>query len=535
MLGMLGFWINQNRQNEANRSFGIAGLLRHWRLVSLCGASALMLGVLFASSKPITYTASTQLLLYNRELQPGNEPIVTPGRGDTPLLENAIEIFKSRTVLSKVVGTLNLGQDPEFLSDTLWEYAMDWVVGPPIGILDENERALEHMKSKIAVERVGLSHTILVKYTSLDPNKAAVIANEIARSASQIRTNTDSGSPTKASLVRERLQGLGPSAYVISTADPPGHPDGPRRLVVALAAAIVGLGIGTTLAFLLDFTDRTFRTATQVKNALGLECFGAIPCLQQTYKSRRKPPTTEDGFFERHGEFRSLTAETTDPALYQALTRARVVLCSTLALRTIGVTSTIPGEGATTVAAMLASLLAKSGRAVLIVDGVRSNRSLSQAAAWNALPPSMRSPQSAALLGTGAARDTGTGVDILTIAEPIVMDTDAVWWTRVHEILCEAENCYDRVIVDLPALTSGPDVQIAAQKLDGLLLVLQWGGCGTELVQRALELSGGARSKFAGAILNMADRRLIGSYGDKLTAVEIAPAARRFAIHTPRS
>ncbi len=530
MMGIEGIPTDQTRQVEPTHLFGLAGLLRHWKLVSLCGASALMLGLFFAACKPITYTASTQLLIYNRELQPGPDPVIMPGRGDTALLENAIEIFKSRNVLIKVVATLNLSQDAEFLSDTLGQIAMDWAVGPPNAILDESERALEHIKTKIVVERVGLSHTILIKFTSSDPNKAAVIANEIAQSASQVRTNTDSGSPTKASLVRERLQGLGPSAYVISTADPPSQPDGPPRIVIVLAPAIIGLGIGTALALLLDCMDRTVRTARQVENLLGLDWLGTIPRLRHGCKARSKPQTTEHGYFEPRGEFRALTGETPDPALCQALDRARVVLGSLPALRTIGVTSAIPGEGATTVASALAHLLARSGKTVLIVDGVRGKRSISLATASSALPPSTSLPQAAALLGTGVARDTVNGLDILPIREPTAMDTEPAWWARMHEILCEAANCYDLVIVDLPALTSGPDVQIAAQKLDGLLLVLKWGGCEAELIQRALELSGSARFKIVGAILNIADRRLIGSYGDKLAEAEIALAGRRPAI-----
>ena len=41
---------------------------------------------------------------------------------------------------------------------------------------------------------------------------------------------------------------------------------------------------------------------------------------------------------------------------------------------------------------------------------------------------------------------------------------------------------YDLVIVDMPALATGPDVRAAAQSLDGFLLVVKWGATESELV-----------------------------------------------------
>jgi Mrp family chromosome partitioning ATPase len=403
-------------------------------------------------------------------------------------------------------------------------------------VLDEDSatqaRILEHLEEKVAVARVGTSHIISLKVTAAEPQKAALIANEIAQSASQIRTNTDSGSPTRATLVRERLQGLGPSALVISVADPPSYPDGPRQIVILLTALVAGLGLGTMLALFLDFRDRTIRTSTQVQNFLGLECLGSIPLLRR--RSRRdKLPT--HGPSASPSDFGPWPGEPPDPALCRALNRASVVIFSIFALRTIGVTSAMPADGATTVAAALAHLLARSGKRVLLVDGVRSKLSLARATGTPLAQPAEGPPAELAVLGARFLSDTRTGVDILSIGEPASIAMDAAWWNRMHEILREAANCYDRIIVDLPALTSGPDVQIAAPMLDGLLLVLKWGGSQMEQIRRALDLLGSSRGKFVGVVLNKADNRLIGRYGDKLAAAEMALADWRPAVNGPGS
>src|SRR6185295_12792666 len=123
---------------------------RHWKVVGLCAGAALVVGVVVAAYRPITYTASTQLLIYNRELQPGPERVISPGRVDAVLVENTVEIFKSRNVLSKVIQSLNLSQDVEFASSSPSQIVKDWLVGAPSASLDEDSgtqaRALEHLE-----------------------------------------------------------------------------------------------------------------------------------------------------------------------------------------------------------------------------------------------------------------------------------------------------------------------------------------------------------------------------------------------------
>jgi len=199
------------------------------------------------------------------------------------------------------------------------------------------------------------------------------------------------------------------------------------------------------------------------------------------------------------------------------------------------VTSAAPGEGATTVAVTLAHESARSGKKVLIVDGVRANWSLSRATAASGGRRSTKLPGRSGLFGTSVVSDERTGLDVLSIGDLTAIDSDVVWWNHMDEVLHEVTVSYDLVVIDLPSLASGPEVRMAAQMLDGLLLVLKWGGTPAELVQRRLDLSGGARSKFVGVVLNLADERLIGRYGDKLAGAEASLAARRPVMDDPGS
>src|SRR5262249_12430798 len=88
---------------------------------------------------------------------------------------------------------------------------------------------------------------------------------------------------------------------------------------------------------------------------------------------------------------------------------------------------------------------------------------------------------------------------------------------------------YDAVVVGLPPLESGPELRMAAQNLDGILLVLKWGATDVDKVERAIAVSGVGASEFIGAVLNMMDERMVGKFGDKLWAAEAKLVARRRA------
>ncbi len=71
----------------------------------MVGALFLVLGLVVAALRPASYTASTQLLVYVRELQPGPEPVISAGRADLTQVENEIEIIRSRGLLASHAST----------------------------------------------------------------------------------------------------------------------------------------------------------------------------------------------------------------------------------------------------------------------------------------------------------------------------------------------------------------------------------------------------------------------------------------------
>jgi Mrp family chromosome partitioning ATPase/capsular polysaccharide biosynthesis protein len=522
--------------------FGIGSFLRHARFIGACGLACLMLAGVAAVLKPTKYTASTQLLIYNRELLPGAEPVILKGRADVSLVQNEIELVQSRSVLTRVVEALDLDKaaaETSLLGSVL-NTVSGWFSRPAAGPSAASQaavaRAVESLKDKLSIRRVGTSHAISIAVTESDPAMAAQIANEVARAYIQARAAASTPEASRDLALRERLQGLGPNAYVISSAEPPLRRDGPRMLVILALGLVAGLGIGGALALLRDFIDHTVRTSKQAEFMLGLDCLGILPDLaagkvrqgaawqgaawlediRRHLVAVRKPEwqriqerVRQHGAVREDATRRALQAPSA--RLMQTLRRAASLIATSPHTASIGITSTLPGEGRTSVAANLAWLLAGEGRKVLLLDA--EARPASPAASARSASSSGRTAAGELARPDFVSLDRASG------------DSDAAWAAALEARVRESAKIYDLVIVDLPTLAEGPKVQLAARSLDAFLLVLRWGDTNLELSQQALHSSGKARLKFIGAILNFVDERVIGTYGDKLAAAQMALSA----------
>lgn len=484
-----------------SRTFSLRSVRRRWKLVAFCGALFLLLGLLVVVLRPVKYTAATQLLVYVREIQLGPEPVVSPGRADLTQVQNEIEIIRSRGVLAAVVRSLGLADDDEFVPMTsrIWG-VIEWVYRPRKAAFDQAstklDLAVEALQKRLVVKKVGTSHTILVSVATSDPHKSERIANAIGQSAIERRFGADPGGDNSV-LRRQRLQGLGPNAYVMTAAGVPSRPDGPRKMIIIPAALGFGLVFGSALALLLDFWNSTVRTAAQVEY-LGFECIGPIPSLHLRSLMDGKSATKNK--FLPH------------PMLDQTLRRVMVAIQNTTA-RAIGVTSAVAGEGATTIAAQLAQ--ACRGSRVLLVEAGLKNSSINS---------NEMSASDEAFVPRGVVLDASTGIDLLEVDEFDSRDNAGLSWMRYGQSFLDN---YDLIVVCLPPLEQGPEFRMAARNLDGILLVIKWGETKIETIERALSVSGVTDSDVIGVVLNMVDERAMGEFGDKFWNAEAVLAASR--------
>jgi len=484
------------------RNVGIASLLRRRWLVGLCGAGFLFVGILAGVLRPASYTASSQLLVYVRELRSSLDPVITPGRADNALVQNQIEILRAPSTLSQVVQALDLTTDPELMDRGLLARAFDALDQAADGGRAKTELAVQSLQKKLAVRRVGTSHTILLSATASTPEKAARIANEVVRQAQQQTVNDESES-SRSMLLRERLQGLGPRVYVMSPAAAPIRPDGPRRIIVAVGALGLGLLFGAAIALLLDYRDGTVRKAEQVK-AFGLELVGFVPRLLSLTSgwSNNVPGAAPDGSSP-------YPAQRPQSMFRRTLQRIDALVTSK-GLSHIALTSVDPQAGVTTIAERLALLVAQSGRRVLLVRAIQNSQRLQAGAVTSTSGEDQ--PQS----GSVAAQP---GLDVIRVQWDAGLKRSGPTGEDAADVM-ESRDNYDLVIADLPANLRSREFSAAARQLKAVMLILEWGRTDLDSVRRSVELFGELQVTCIGAVLNRVDERMLRAYGEKFWAAE---------------
>ena len=503
-----------------------SSLLRHKFIImaSVVLSVALAWGVYAAL--PVTYTASAQLLLSNKGLELfEREAAVVPLPVETAFVQNQIQVLQSDGVLGRVVEALGLDRDDRFISEALSLRALvqSVVSGRPNShVLDDarSRAAIKALKARLSVERVGASHIVEVSATAIDPGRAAILANAVARAfVQELREASAESAATASAWLRERVKATGPSARIVTEATAPVRRNAPGLPVVMVGAVVLGLAFGAACAFGLDAIDRKVRTPAQARALVGAECFGILDRMGRAGRGRHRrlrKEANEDGrliHFPNRGLSWALDRPFSNVSHALRLAGLAAFEESGRPLRTLGVTSCLPGEGKSMVAANLASLLAGSGKRVLLVDAATNNASLSKLLTPDARFGLANILTRSSSLADSVRIDARTGLHFLPVGTSASPFLEFPWSGVMHDFLSAAADQYDCIVFDLPPLGPFADARAAAQMLDSFLMVIEWGRVPKGLVAEALRMSGPLNDKLLGVVLNKVNVRMLRTYG----------------------
>ena len=331
-------------------------------------------------------------------------------------------------------------------------------------------------------------------------------------------------------LQQRYLQSLPTESLVNSDARPvtaatvPGETTSPKSLLVLTLAALAGLVIGGGIGLLRELFDRVFRTSEQVERALQTTCIALVPVVEN-----KAPPILLSNLTEQT----SLAPERSriNPARQTSILsqeRPRIIVRQpniiwgvsespfsrfSEAIRslklavdltrmdrprsTVGLTSAIPNEGKTTMAASLALHAAQVGRRTILVDADLRNPVLSRTLTPNASCGILEVISGESSLEQVVWTDRSTNMAFLPAFVPFrlahtseILSSDRTAW--LFEKLRES---YDYVVIDLPPLVPIVDVRATKRLADMYLLVVQWGRTKIPLIERALSEAPGVYRK----------------------------------------
>jgi capsular exopolysaccharide synthesis family protein len=337
--------------------------------------------------------------------------------------------------------------------------------------------------------------------------------------------------------VEARLKGLRTSnVRVVDRARAPVRPSSPRKARNLALALLLGIGGGVGLAFLFDFLDNSIKTSEDVEKYAGLPTLGVVPkfTLDGTekgylYYRRRRAHRLEGKKDEviqlEAGE--DLAAKEKAPGQKQEKPKPRVIELiphlfpnSRLAesyrsirtslllssadqpLKSIIVTSALPGEGKTVSVANLGITMAQSGKNVLIVDAdlrrPRQHRIFSVKNTFGLTSYLTDSIELRKVVKTTAIPNL-----CLVNSGPIPPNpADLLGSEKMTAFVEMLRDKCDYLLFDMPPMLEISDALILGSKVDGMILVVHGDKTSREALKKARERLDMLRVKTVGVIIN---------------------------------
>ena len=319
-------------------------------------------------------------------------------------------------------------------------------------------------------------------------------------------------------------------ARVISPATAPQKKSKPNTKLILALGLFGGLALGAGFGFAREMKDRGFRTTAQIEQKLHLPCLSVVPLLKhrKVKKITRTSALTTGQAGKEPGQ-RTLSKGSGTCWAAAAMPSSRfaesirsirfaIDLDPTKApSKVVGLTSTLPNEGKSTIAASLAQLLASSGKRVIVVDCDLRNPSLSAD-----LTPDVEAGITDILAGTRSLEDTiwtdaATGLDFLPGKRAAPANTSDILCTKeTRKLFDQLRATYDYVIVDLPPLAPIVDVRATTALIDSFILVVEWGRTTSDVVEHALNTAPNVYDALLGIVLNKADMKIMKRYASHI-------------------
>jgi capsular exopolysaccharide synthesis family protein len=316
----------------------------------------------------------------------------------------------------------------------------------------------------LSVERelgpVNYQYTQLLQNPSLSQRQQSLLPTL----SGQITTYTDELTELRArrTLAEAQLQSPGATTSVYQPAVAATDPIGPRTAINVVVAAVLVLLALLGIAVLTDALDTRPRSAAEVASALGLPLAGVIAPARGLAPGGVALAALQDPASPAADEYRLLRTTLglgTDPD-YPATPRV------------LAVTGTAPGSGATTVAANLAAVTARTGARVIVVDADLRHptiHTLFDLPDGAGLATALRDGDDL----TALLQDTAVpGLQVLTTG-PTTMAAAAIDLldsTRMQAVFADLRAMADLVVVNTSAAML-PDTAALTRLADGTLLV----------------------------------------------------------------
>ncbi|HEX3990461.1 MAG TPA: polysaccharide biosynthesis tyrosine autokinase, partial [Acetobacteraceae bacterium] len=286
-------------------------------------------------------------------------------------------------------------------------------------------------------------------------------------------------------------------ARILSPADAPTAPKFPKRSIFLILGAVVGLMGGVAVAGSRLLMENRFVTAAWTEDTLGLPILGLLPLV------RRR----EMAGIGRHSGIQEYLRAKPLSRFAESLRSLRAGLRNStpIAPRIIHVTSSVPGEGKSTVAAALATSAAIAGLRTVLVDLDIRNSSVSNLFNLQDSKGVVDVIKGDSMIGTALQTFDELPLTVMAVGQSSRLSPDMIGSPRFGAMIQKLASDFDMVILDSPPILAVSDSVLIANVSDATMFVIQWRTTPKDIVRQGIKVLRSNGATLAGVVFNKMD------------------------------
>lgn len=184
-------------------------------------------------------------------------------------------------------------------------------------------------------------------------------------------------------------------------------------------------------------------------------------------------------------------------------------------LKKIAITSTGQGEGKSTIASNLATVIALDSSKVLLIDCDLRRPTIHKKFALSNLSGLSNVLTQQNTIDEVIQKTDILGMDVITSGPKPPNPSEMLGSNAMKELLKEFSKVYDMIIVDVPPVGIVTDAAVLTTMVDGVLLIVESSKVSIEAARHAKKLLEGVNATILGVVLNKVSTKDRGYYSYK--------------------
>jgi capsular exopolysaccharide synthesis family protein len=284
------------------------------------------------------------------------------------------------------------------------------------------------------------------------------------------------------------------SIRVIEQAELPTNPVD-NRIIKIILSGILGLILGVSLAFFMEYLENSIRTPDDVEQYLGLPVLGVVPQLMTENSNRIPPIVMQNNEANLHAEaYRSLRTNLMFSDVKEPV-------------KTITVTSAGPKEGKSITSVNLAVALSQAGKNVILVDA-----DLRRPTLHNVFKVDKYKGLSGVIIGDTSVEEAIQkteipGLNILPSGRISANSSELLGSNQMRLLISQLRGCYDVTLFDSAPILGMADTPVLAAETDATVIVIKTGKTNRKTLKFILGQLDRVSANICGVVLNNVDVR----------------------------